>query len=159
MARGRKNRYESYVEPHLEEISEWVQTMTEQQIATRLGIAESTWHDYKNKHPELAEAVIKGRQDLISDVKSALIKRAKGFEYTEVKEYSRMSEDGVTVYEEKTTKYQPPDVAACNSVLQNIDKDWYRDRAAHMMRKREFELKKKIAEANNWFDNEEDDKP
>lgn len=155
MAGGRKVRYESYVKPHLDEIPQWMQTMTEEQIARRLGIAASTWYDYKNKHAELAEAVIKGRQDLISDVKSALIKRAKGFEYTEKKEYSKMSADDIAVYEETVTRYVPPDVGACNSILQNLDNNWYRDKAAYMLKKREHELKKRIAEANYWIDDSE----
>lgn len=154
---GRKNKYESYVKPHIKEISLWVQTMDEEQIARRLGIAVSTWHDYKNKHPELAEAVKAGRQDLISDVKSALKMRAKGFEYTEKKTYTKIGDNGSAVYEETTTKYAPPDVAACNSILQNLDPDWRRDKALHELREREFELKKRLAEANNWLSAEEVD--
>lgn len=151
---GRKVRYESYVAPHLQDIPNWMQTMTEEQIARRLGIAVSTWHDYKNKHPELAEAVKRGRQDLIADVKSALIMRAKGFEYTEKKQYLQESERGTTSYTEITTKRALPDVAACNSILQNLDKNWYRDRAAAKLREQELELKKRLAEANNWLEEE-----
>lgn len=162
MPRGRKNRYEQYVKPHLSDIPVWIQTMTEQQIAKRLGIAESTWHDYKNKHKELSEAVKAGRQDLISDVRSALLKRAKGFEYEEKKTYTKVGDNGSAVYEEKTTKYAPPDVGACNSILQNLDKDWYRDAAIYKLRVKELELKRRIAEANNWLEperieNEEDE--
>lgn len=151
---GRKVRYDSYVKPHLHEIPEWMQTMTEEQIAKRLGIAVSTWHDYKNKHPELADAVKAGRQDLISDIKSALIKRAKGFQYQEKKTYTKVGDNGTAVYEEETTKYAPPDVAACNSILQNLDKDWYRDAAIYRLRVKEIELKRRIAEANNWLEPE-----
>ena len=154
--RGRKNRYESYVKPHLQDIPVWIQTMTEQQIAKRLGIAESTWHDYKNKHAELSAAVMAGRQDLISDVKSALIRRAKGFEYTEKKEYTQIGDRGATAYTETTTKYQPPDVTACNSILQNLDPEWRRDKAIYELRCKELELKRRLAEANNWLNDEED---
>lgn len=154
---GRKNRYESYVKPHLQDIPVWIQTMTEQQIAKRLGIAESTWHDYKNKHPELSQAVMSGRQDLISDVKSALIRRAKGFEYTEKKEYTHIGDKGATAYTETTTKYQPPDVTACNSILQNLDPEWRRDKAIYELRCKELELKKRLAEANNWLNDSEED--
>lgn len=155
-SRGRKNRYESYVKPHLQEISEWVQTMDEEQIAKRLGIAVSTWHDYKNKHAELAEAVKAGRQNLIAEVKSALKMRAKGFEYQEKKVYTKVGDNGSAVYEETTTRYQPPDVAACNSILQNLDPEWRRDRALYELKKKEFELKQRLAEANNWISGEED---
>lgn len=154
--RGRKNRYESYVKPHLQEISEWVQTMDEEQIARRLGIAVSTWHDYKNKHPELAEAVKAGRQNLITEIKSALKMRAKGFEYQEKKTYTKVGDNGSAVYEETVTRYQPPDVAACNSILQNLDPEWRRDRALYELKKKEFELKQRLAEANNWLSGEED---
>lgn len=154
---GRRDKYESYVKPHLKEISQWVQTMDEEQIARRLGVGVSTWHAYKNQHPELLDAIKAGRQDLISDIKSALKMRAKGFEYTETKTYTKVGDNGSAVYEETTTKYAPPDVAACNSILQNIDPEWRRDRALYDLKKKEFELKRKLAEANNWLNNEEDD--
>lgn len=153
--RGRKDRYASYVKPHLSDIPVWIQTMTEEQIAARLGIAESTWYVYKSKHPELDEAVMRGRQDLISDVKSALIKRAKGFEAEETKEYTKLTEDGATAYKETTIKYYPPDVTACNSILNNLDPEWRRDKALYELRMRELELKQRIAEANNWLNDEE----
>lgn len=158
MARGRKVRYESYVKPHLKEIPIWMQEMTEEQIAKRLGIAVSTWHDYKNKHAELAEAVKEGRQDLVAEVKSALIMRAKGFEYQEKKVYTKVGDNGSAIYEETTTKYSPPDVGACNSLLQNLDDGWYRDAALYKLRQKEYELKKKIAEANYWLDDDEKSK-
>ena len=155
---GRKERYASYVKPHLQKIPLWMQTMTEEQIAKRLGVSTSTWHEYKNKYPELADAVKQGRQDLITDIKSALIMRAKGFEYEEKKQYTQESESGLKVYTEITTKRALPDVGACNSILQNLDKDWYRDKAAHMLRRQELALRERIANANTWLDdnNEED---
>lgn len=153
---GRKNKYDSYVKPHLEDISRWVQTMDEEQIARRLGISPATWYVYKNEHPELSEAVKAGRQDLISDIKSALKMRAKGFEYQEKKVYTKVGDNGSAVYEETTTKYAPPDVAACNSILQNLDPEWRRDKALYNLREKEYELKKKLAEANNWLNDGED---
>ena len=152
---GRKVRYDTYVQPHLEKITEWIRTKSEKQIAGMLGIAESTWHLYKTQHPELVEAIVKGRQDLVSDVKSALIERAIGFEYKEEKQYIKDGKDGITTYTEITSKRALPDVAACNSILQNLDKDWYRDKAQARLREQEFELKKKIANANNWLEDEE----
>lgn len=156
---GRKSKYDAYVKPHLQDISQWVQTMDEEQIARRLGVGVSTWYDYKNKHPELAEAIKAGRQDLISEIKSALKMRAKGFEYQEKKTYTKVGDNGSAVYEETTTKYAPPDVGACNSILQNLDPDWCRDKAAHEMRKKEFELRQRLAEVKLWLnDGEEENK-
>ena len=153
---GRKNKYESYVKPHLKDISEWVQTMDEEQIARRLGVGVSTWHAYKNQHPELLDAIKAGRQDLIAEVKSALKMRAKGFEYQEKKVYTKVGDNGTALYEETTTKYAPPDVGACNSILQNLDPEWRRDKSLYELRKKELELKQRLAEANNWLSDEED---
>lgn len=154
---GRKSKYYDYVKPHLQDIAQWVQTMDEEQIARRLGVGVSSWYDYKNKYPELAEAIKAGRQDLISEVKSALKMRAKGFEYQEKKTYTKVGDNGSAVYEEITTKYAPPDVGACNSILQNLDPEWHRDRAAHEMRKKEFELKQKLAEVKHWIGADDDE--
>ena len=50
---GRKGKYETNVKPYFEEIKEWCRTMTEKQIAEKLGVGESTFAAYKNQHPEL----------------------------------------------------------------------------------------------------------
>ena len=37
---GRKGKYETHVEPRLHEVSKWICTMTEGQIASKLGITD-----------------------------------------------------------------------------------------------------------------------
>ena len=57
---GRKSRYETHVLPYLQQIQEWCQDLDEKQIAVdRLGIAVSTWENYKKKYPELREVLKK----------------------------------------------------------------------------------------------------
>ena len=82
---GRKSKYETHVKPYLPEIEKWCNTMTEAQICKRLGVGKSAWNEYKKKFPELMESIKRGRTDLVSDLKSALIRKAKGYEYTETK--------------------------------------------------------------------------
>ena len=49
---GRKSRYETHVLPYLQQIQEWCQDLDERQIAVeRLGIAVSTWENYKKNIP------------------------------------------------------------------------------------------------------------
>lgn len=163
--RGRKNKYETHIVPFFSQILEWLSNgATERQIAEKLGIAYSTFNDYKVKYPELTEILEKGRRNLVADLRGALVKKAMGFHYTEkkvVREHVDMPEDvrdfllenGFTreqieraelVKTEIADKYATPDVAALNLALKNYDKDdWSNDWQNYELRKRELELKEK----------------
>ena len=122
--------------------------MTEKQIAKKLGVAYSSWCLYKNEHSELSEAIKKGRQDLVSQLRSTLIERAKGFQYTERKV---IKEGGVVVREEIYTKSALPDVASLNLLLKNYDSEnWSNDPQIIELRKKELVLREKQIEANEW---------
>ncbi len=145
---GRKNKYDTHVKPYLNQIQEWANTMTEAQICVRLGVGKSAFSEYKRTHSELLEAIKKGRQDLVSDLRSALIRRACGYLYTERK---TIVEDDKVVRMETVEKFMPPDVAALNLALKNYDKDnWANDPQALALRKRELDLREKQIEENIW---------
>lgn len=170
--RGRKNKYETHVKPFLNQIKKWsVDGATERQIAKRLGIAYSTFNDYKVKNKELSELLKNGRIDLVEDLRGTLVKRAKGFKYTETKtttEQIKMPdvikrfletngfpledlENPNLVRTEKWEKYAQPDVAALNLALKNYDADnWANDPQHLKLKREELELKKKQIEINDW---------
>lgn len=140
MARGRKSKYFSHVEPYLDEISKWAENMTEVQIARKLGVGYWNFCDYKRNYPQLQQAIKKGRQDLVFELKSTLIRKAKGFSYEEKKIIT--DSDGYT-RKEVTQKYAQPDVAAINLLLKNYDKDnWSNDPQALELRKKRLNLKR-----------------
>ncbi|WP_368489304.1 transposase [Clostridium sp. BJN0013] len=58
--------------------------LTEGQIAKNLGISESTLNGYKKKYPEFLQSLKKGKEVIDFEVENALLKRALGYEYTEV---------------------------------------------------------------------------
>lgn len=145
--KGRPGKYERQVKPHLEKVKEMALQMTEAQIAKTLGIAYSTFREYKTKHQELEEALKKGRGELVISLKSDLIKKAHGFQYTEKK---TIKEANQVVREEIYTKASLPDVAAINLLLKNYDKEWANDPQALALQKEELALKKKKVEANDW---------
>ena len=146
--KGRPNKYETHVKPYLEEIKKWCQTMTEKQIARKLGIAYSSWCLYKNDYSELSETIKKGRQSLVVELKSTLIERAKGFQYTEKKV---IKEGGEVVREEIYTKSSLPDVAALNLLLKNYDREnWANDPQTLELKKKELELRERQIENNEW---------
>lgn len=146
--RGRPNKYESNVKPRLDEISKWCLTMTEKQIAKCLGVGYASWNEYKNKYPELLEALKKGREALVNELKSTLIRKAKGFSYSEKK---TIKEGGVVVREEIYEKASLPDVAALNLLLKNYDaENWANDPQMLKLREKELELQAKKIEQNEW---------
>lgn len=149
---GRKSKYETHVKPYLSQIEEWYQDLDEQQIAVeRLGIAVSTFENYKKKYPELREALKKGRQHLVGELKASLKKKAKGFYYEETK--TSIREEGgkrITVVE-KYKKYAQPDTGAIHLLLKNYDPTWTNDDQTTLDLKREqLELAKQKAENDSW---------
>ena len=151
MAGGRKNKYEEYVLPHLDEIKEMIQTMTEKQIAMQLGVSEQSFNNYKKEHEELRQALKEGRKGLVSELKSALKKKAFGYTYEESKVVIRKEDGKESRYIEKYTKVAHPDTGAIHLLLKNLDPDWHNDDSTVIsMKEAELELKKIKIEQEAW---------
>lgn len=150
---GRQCKYDEKVKPYLDKIRHWCADSgaTEKEICATLGIAVSTFNEYKKKYPELMEALKKGRTELVLEIKSSLAKKARGYDYEEKKTYIKKDEDGNDIkYTEITTKHQPPSEAAANMLLKNYDKTWLDNPAMYDLKKQELELRKIMAEKQNW---------
>ena len=148
MARG---LYDSKVQPHLKEISEWIQTMTEAQVAKKLGVGFSTFRRYKADHADLQRALKNGREELVVELKGILKKKALGYYYKETKTYIK-DEDGKKVrIVEETERYAHPDTGAIHLLLKNLDETWRNDDQTTVdLKKQRLELEKEKQEANNW---------
>lgn len=152
---GRKNVYETTIKPRFDDIAKWLQSgATEKQIASNLGVAESTWFKYKAAEQEFSEFLKNGRQKLVIELRGALVNRAMGFHYyeeTEVKELDKEINVLVTTKKERRKRYAAPDVAALNLCLKNYDKEnWSNDPRSDDFKREELEMKKKALEENNW---------
>lgn len=150
---GRKSKYETHVLPHLEEIREAVKNgATIKEIADAFGIAESTLNKYKAKKKELSDAFTCGRANIVIQIRGALLKKALGFNYEEEKRVGRKDAKGENVViVEKYQKYCPPSETAAAMLLRNYDDTWLdKDSASTQLKQQEFELKKAIAECNNF---------
>ena len=136
-------------------IEKWARDgLTEVQICKNLGISVAALNKFKKQHVELVDSLKKGREIAITEVENALFKRALGFTYEETKVSIRMVDGVETKFTEKTTKYQPPDVAACSILLKNKDKErgWSDNPQKIMLEKQMFEFHKKIEEAKTFGD-------
>lgn len=151
--RGRKSKYESAILPHLDEIKKAVSAgATDQEIAEGLGISVSTLNKYKTEKIELKKAFARGREQVCFEIKAALLKKALGFQYEEEKRVGRKDKNGENVIlVEKYSRYCPPSETAAGMLLRNYDKEWRdNDSTSVTLRQQEHELKKAIAEANNF---------
>lgn len=147
----RASKYETYVKPHLEDIRKWVLDLNEKQIAEKLGITQASLENYKKKFPELAEALIKGRQDLVLDLKDSLRKKARGFYYTETKTTIKDENGKKTKYIEKHEKYAQPDTGAIHLLLKNLDEEWHNDDAVTIeFKKMQQEFDRERLEMQKW---------
>lgn len=145
---GRPSKYHTHVEPHLKEIEQMARDMTEKEIAKALGVSERAFRDMKSKYPPLSAVLKKGKIQLVRDLKETLIRKAKGFTYTEKK---TIIENGVIVREEIYTKSSLPDVAALNLLLKNYDRDnWANDPQMLKLKEKELELREKQVDATVW---------
>lgn len=156
---GRKSKYDEYVKPYLDKISEWKKVgATDDQICQNLGVAKSTFYEYIKIYSELADAIKKGKTELVMDLRGELARIAFKHTLEVKKQYIKNdTETGhKTQYTEITTREVDGDIAAINLLLKNLDNDWSNDPANLALRKQELELRKAIAEANNFDLNLED---
>ena len=148
---GRKNKYDEAVKPHLKDIEDWIRTMTEEQIAKRLGVSVSTLERYKKANPELRAALQNGREWLRVDAMSALIKRALGHKETVKKRVVREEDGKKKTFLEEVEQYFPPDTGALHLLLKNIDPTWRNDDQTTVeIKKEKLKLDKERAENNQW---------
>lgn len=149
--RGRKNAFDLLIKPRYSEICDWARNgATEKQIAHNLGISRQTLNKYKQEKPEFLDILKNSRQALVLELRGALVKKALGYKFTEIKKYTKI-EDGKSVqYVEETTKESAPDVAAINLCLKNYDSDeWANDPQLLKLKREELALKRELAD-NNW---------
>lgn len=149
---GRKSKYETHVKPYLEQIDKWLNNgASEKQCAENLGISYATWNGYKKRYAEFEELCSKPRVNLVEDLRSALVKRALGFEYEEKKQYITEDEQGNKKrHTEITTKQALPDTTAIFGALNIYDPDYVKDKKQHELKQQELELRKRMAENKDW---------
>ena len=77
---GRPSKFETHIKPHFDEIKKaFDRGVEEKEIAKNLGIAISTWCDYKNKYSEFAELLKRddnATREILNRLDSSLLKIA-----------------------------------------------------------------------------------
>lgn len=118
-----KGLYEEWLtEDALAVLQGWARIgLTDEQIAENCGIAVRTLYEWKSKHPQIMQALKKGKAWADTEVENALFRRATGYDYEET-----TWEDGKKTKVVK--KHVPGDVTAQIYWLKNRRPDLWRDR-------------------------------
>lgn len=137
-----KGKYHEWIEPEgLLKIEGWARDgLTDEQIAYNIGITAKTLYEWKKQYSEICEALKRGKEVVDRQVENALLKRALGYEYEEVKEEYELDE---VVKKTVTKKEVAPDTTAQIFWLKNRKPAEWRD-------KKDVDLSGSI-KANNPF--------
>lgn len=125
-----KGKYEYWLTPEgLLKVEGWARDgLTDEQIAKNIGISRSTLNVWKDRYSDISDALKKGKDVIDRQVENALLKRALGYEYEEVKE---KFEDGVITERTVTKKEVVPDTTAQIFWLKNRKPDKWRDKPGY----------------------------
>lgn len=122
-----KGKYEQWILPEgLLQLEAWARNgLTDEQIALNMGIGVRTLYEYKHKYPQISQALKKGKEVVDIQVENALLKRALGYQYKEVKTEEYETENGPVKKTTTTIKEVAPDTTAQIFWLKNrCPKNW-----------------------------------
>lgn len=154
--RGAKSKYEQLCQPYLKEINEKVRKgVTEAEIAKALGISVASLNNYRNKYPEFAEALSKGKgADELQALINAGIEAAKGSYKENEQTIYTLDENGNPVIEKVIVNkvWQPPNPALNKFYVMNFGKEqgFSNDPLQHELKKQKQEFDEKLEKAKNW---------
>lgn len=122
-----KGKYQEWLTPEgLLKIEGWARDgLVDKQIAENIGITEQTLNVWKKNYPSFSASLKRGKEVVDRQVENALLKRALGYEYDEVKE---KYESGELIERTVIKKEVSPDVTAQIFWLKNRKSDMWRDR-------------------------------
>ena len=146
-----KGKYIDWLTPDgLLMIEGWARDgLTEAQIAHNIGISHQTLCTWKDRFKEILEALKRGKAPVDIEVENALLKRALGYSYDEIK---TVMKDGGEVERTITRKTVPPDTTAQIFWLKNRKPAQWRDKPLVTITGPETEtdpLSKAFEELNN----------
>ncbi len=136
MARG---KYEKWLEPDgLLLLEAWARDgLTDEQIAKKMEIGVRTLYEWKQKYPQISQALKRGKEVVDVEVENALLKKALGSKETvlkPIKVKEVLYEDGKRIKETERIEYAeeeiytPPETAAIIFWLKNRRPDLWRDK-------------------------------
>lgn len=123
MAKGKFNKW--LTADGLLQLEAWARDgLTDEEISKNIGISRSTLSEWKNRFSDISDALKKGKEIVDIHVENSLLKRALGYEYTEV---TKELVNGQMVAVKQVTKHILPDTTAQIFWLKNRNPEKWRD--------------------------------
>lgn len=126
-----KGKYEEWLQPEgLLKIEGWARDgLIDEQIAEKMGIGYSTLQTWKSKYQDIQDALKRGKEVIDRQVENALLKRALGYQYDEVKKEEYYNQEGELVEKKTVTRKEViPDTTAQIFWLKNRKPAEWRDK-------------------------------
>ena len=137
---GPKGKFRDWItEDGLLRIEGWARDgLTDQQLAHNMGINIGTLYQWKNAHPQIAEAIKKGKAPVDYEVENALLKSALGYKMKltkpmKIKTVKRLTNKGVI--EEERIEYVEEEIYVKPEVTAQIF--WLKNRRAAVWREKQ----------------------
>lgn len=126
-----KGKYHEWLEPDgLTRLEGFARSgLTDAQIAAKMGISSSTLYQWQLDHPEISDAIKRGKKPVDDEVENTLLKSALGYEYEEI--VTEIIEAPNGEQRKKVSKikhYAQPSTTAQIFWLKNRRPDKWRDR-------------------------------
>lgn len=152
-----KSKYDTHVKPRLDEIKQWVEDgATDTEMIKALEVSRPAFYKYIKQHEELDQIIKEGRTAKVKELKAVLFKKALGGQRVSKEEYELDKDTGEMVLVKQIIANDPANLTAIMILLKHWDKNedgtckWSNEPAAIEIKQKELELKREIAEENNW---------
>lgn len=147
---GRRGKYHEWLtKDGLTKLEGWARDgLVDTQIAKNIGIAPGTLYEWKKRYPEIDESLKRGKEVIDFEVENALLKRALGYEYEEVKTIVEKDEMGKDrKRQERVLKHVPPDSTSIIYWLKNRKPDVWQQVNSELRERTKAETRRANAEA------------
>lgn len=147
-----KGKYQEWLtDESLLKLEAWARDgITDEQIASNMGIGKTTFYRWKKDNREIRESLKRGKEVIDVQVENALLKRALGYDYVEETQERRLNKD-TGQYEfvktKEVTKHVQGDTTAQIFWLKNRKPEVWRD-------KKEIGVDNKMCELSDLSDEE-----
>lgn len=103
-----KGKYQEWLTPDgITRLEAWARDgLTDEQLAAKIGITAATLYDWKNKYPEISEALKRGKEVVDIEVENALLKRALGYTDAQLRQWRKANHEGCEIDGKHYTTYQ-----------------------------------------------------
>ena len=128
-----KGKFEQWLtDEGLTKLQAWARDgLTDEQIAVNMGIKRQTLYEWKKRFADISDALKRGKEVVDIQVENALLKRALGYQYTEVtseRMVNPATQEEAMVVTKTVVKEVQPDTTAQIFWLKNRKPDCWRDR-------------------------------